>query len=347
MAGGAAGWVHRWWRGEGGVAGGLLSLVLMPVEGAFRLVVGLRNRIFDRRSSTPPIAVISVGNLTVGGTGKTPFVRWVVQALQLRKARPAVVARGYGRDELLLHRGWNPGAPVVADRDRVRGVAEAAEKGAGVAVLDDGFQHRRLGRDLDVVLLAAETPFPGRMLPRGPYREGPSALARADVVVVTRKTASAPAAAALAGAVRGRYPGLLVGRVAFRVGPWRGLDEEVLIAPVCPVRVLTAVAQPDSVRSLTVERMACSPADVALETFPDHHEFTVEEVRDVARRSGGESLVVTEKDAVKLRAPELRAALGDRVVHVLTLDLVWEAGESEMQGALDGLLRARSLGEGA
>jgi tetraacyldisaccharide 4'-kinase len=319
----------------------MASIGFLPAEGLFRWTAAARNRLFDLglfgvvRADVP---VLSVGNLTVGGTGKTPLVGWFVAQLAAGGAGPAVVARGYGRDELMLHRRWHPGLPVIGDRDRVAGVRRAVEEGADLAVLDDGFQHRRLHRDLDVVLVAAETPFPGRRLPRGPYREGPGALRRADLAVVTRKTAAAADAEALARRIRALHPGLSVARVALRSGGWKRLDGSSSAPPSGPVIVLTAVAEPEGVRALAASALGTGSEDaVPLEAFPDHHEFSDAEIRRVT--SGGRALVVTEKDAVKLA--EHAAALASVSVHVLTLDVVWEEGEADARAAVDRLLEAR------
>ena len=107
---------------------------------------------------------------------------------------PALLLSGYGTDEVLLHRSWNPSVPVLADPDRVAGARRAVRDGASTVVVDDGFQHRRLARDLDIVLLSVEDPFPGGVLPVGPYREPAESLARAHAIVLTRRGASIEAA---------------------------------------------------------------------------------------------------------------------------------------------------------
>lgn len=346
MADGLSGWVRRWWRGGGGVAGAAARWAALPLEGAFRLAVAVRNRRLEGRAVAPAIPVVSIGNLTVGGTGKTPVVRWLVGRLLEAGVQPAVVSRGYGRDELALHRSWHPDVPVEADPDRVAAVRRAAAAGARVAVVDDGFQHRRLARHLDVVLLAAETPFPGALLPRGPYREGPGALARADLVIVTRKSAPPEAAAAVAAEVGRRHPGVPLATLALRPGGWVDLDGAGVEAPRSPVYIATSVAWPETVRGL-VRGVLGRGAEVTLDPFPDHHEFTPGDVRRVVAAARDAALVVTEKDAVKLREPELRGALDGRRVHVMALEPEWESGRDAVTGALTRLLRAHGLGSPA
>lgn len=196
----------RMWRGEAGVSGRALGLVLMPAEGLWRLVTRLRNRRYERTGGVDVegVDVLSVGNLAVGGTGKTPVAAWFVDVLVELGRRPALLLRGYGADEVQLHRSWSSDVPVLTGADRVQSARRARAAGADSAVLDDGFQHRRLARSLDVVLLAAEDPLPAPVLPRGPYREPPTALRRADVVIVTRRSDDPAAARSCADLLRAR-----------------------------------------------------------------------------------------------------------------------------------------------
>ncbi len=333
-------WVRRWWRGEAGWGGRMASVAFLPGEWLFRAASAGRNRLFDAGllpSRSASVPVLSVGNLTVGGTGKTPVVRWFVDALLAAGAVPAVVARGYGRDELLLHRRWHAATPVVAHPDRWEGVRRAQAAGADVAVLDDGFQHRALERDLDVVLVAAETPFPGRRLPRGPYREGPRALARADLIVVTRKTASEAEARSLARTLRTRCPEVPVARIALAPGGWQGLDGAPCGSPAGPALVVTAVADPEGVRRLAARALASPLDEIALDSYPDHHEFSADDLHAVVAAGRGRALIVTEKDAVKLRSDGLPGLS----VHVLTLGLSWEEGREAADAAVARLLAAR------
>jgi tetraacyldisaccharide 4'-kinase len=275
----------------------------------------------------PNIRVISIGNLSVGGTGKTPVSAWVCRLLADAGEQATLVARGYGRDELLLHGRWNPDVPVLADPDRVAAVTEARDAGATVAVLDDGFQHRALARDTDLVLLAAEERFPGRLLPRGPYREPPDALVRADAVVVTRRTASEGEARALEDRLRALQADLPVARLALLPGGWTRLDGEKADGPHGDLLVATAVARPEAV-CLQVESATGRPAE--LRAFPDHHDFSATDARSLRRLAGDRTIVVTEKDAVKL------ASFGELLgsCRVLVQDLQWEAGEAAIRSLL-------------
>jgi tetraacyldisaccharide 4'-kinase len=323
--------VRRWWAGEGGWPLRALTTLTGPLEWAYRSIVAQRNRSYDARGGEriEGVRVVSLGNLTVGGTGKTPLSAWVARLVVSKGVRAALVTRGYGQDELLLHRRWNPGVPVVADPDRLAAARRARDAGADTLVLDDGFQHRRLGRDVDLVLLAAEDPLDGHLLPRGPFREPASALARADGVVVTRRTASPAQATRLAAIVRDRHPGLMVGIVALLPGGWTTLAGAPAEAPDGAVLAVTAVARPEAFAS-QVESATGSPAELL--AFPDHHAFTENEARGFRARARGRTLVVTEKDAVKL--VDFEPLLGP--ARVLIQDIRWEQGEEALTALIVG-----------
>jgi tetraacyldisaccharide 4'-kinase len=263
--------------------------------------------------------VISVGNLTVGGTGKTPVAAWVARTLADEGARPAVVSRGYGQDELALHKRWNPDVLVRAHPDRVLAVRSAARDGATVAVLDDGFQHRRLARTLDIVLLAAEEPLPGRLLPRGPFREPLGALSRADVVLITRKVAGEESARRVEAIAQAAAPEARVARMRLEPGGWSDGAGADVDPPGGPLLAVASVAHPEGFARL-VESLTGSQPE--LMPFPDHHPYDRKDVRAIRERAGGRTVVVTEKDAVKLEG--LRESLPE--LRVLRLRVRLEAG---------------------
>src|SRR5438876_5539483 len=186
-----------------GVGSSLCRLALSVASGPYGSAVHLRNWCYDRGwlpTHRPPVPVISVGNLTAGGTGKTPCVEYLARFLQARGLRPAVLSRGYrgnGRpnDEALILEANLPDVPHLQGKDRVTRASQAVRVfGADVLILDDGFQHRRLRRDLDLVLIDAMNPWGhGRLLPRGLLREPISSLRRADAVIVTRLDQAQPA----------------------------------------------------------------------------------------------------------------------------------------------------------
>lgn len=319
----------------------LARAALLPAAGLWRMGMGLRELAF-RRGWRPthrlPLPAVAVGNLTVGGSGKTPIASWIAAHYAERGVRPGILLRGYGADEVLVHRHDVPEAIVVANPDRVAGAAVAAADGARVLVLDDAYQRLDVQRDLNVLVLSAETTLAVRWpLPAGPWREGWDALDRADFVVITRKRASAEAAAALADEVgrRRRVPTAIIhlglnhleGLVSGRRQPMDTLQGRRVVAA-------TAIADPDAF----VAQVKGSGAQVQVATWRDHHDFRDEDVAWLARAARkADHVILTAKDAVKLRdrwpvsAPEPLVA----ILHVRI-----EAGGDAFVAALDAVAPA-------
>jgi tetraacyldisaccharide 4'-kinase len=272
-----------------------------PLAGIYGVVVAARNRFYDRgwlRSRALSGAVISVGNVSAGGSGKTPFVILLGGLLKARGIRFDVLSRGYGRKThgvLLVDPGGLPGdfgdeplliarrlqVPVVVGEDRYEaGRFAEARFGVQIHLLDDGFQHRGLARDFDVVLV---TPDDARdqLLPAGRLREPLRSLQRADAVVLT------------SGASTELFP--LEGRTVWRVR--RGI-----IAENIPSRavVFCGIARP---QNFLLQLRTAGFDPVAEAFFPDHHAYTEKDIRDLLQlrqRSEGDGFVTTEKDAVNL-----------------------------------------------
>ena len=294
----------------------LLGMVLAPAEVTFRATVSVRGRWYDRkRLPVPSIPVVSVGNLTVGGTGKTPVVRWLGDWCHRRGVRAAVVVRGYGRDEVALYRRWFGDEAVFAGVDRRAGVRAAGERGYQLALLDDGFQHRRLARTLDILLLAAEDPWRVRMLPRGRYREPLGAARRATHVLLTRRTAGRDAAQAWRERLARVAPGVSVLNVEMMMGDWSDLAGRPANPPCEDVLAVCSIARPHAFAAGLGELLPA--ASIELVSYPDHHEYAADDVAALLARRGGRTIVCTDKDAVKLaRHPEFAhhaVAIGLRV----------------------------------
>ena len=331
------------WRADAGWAP-LARAALGPASVLYRAGTGVRNAMYDRGVlpiAQPQVPVISVGNLAVGGTGKTPVAAWMAATLKAHGGRPAIVMRGYGGDESRVHELINPEIPVFVNADRAEGVRDAARAGVDVAVLDDAFQHRRLSRLEDVVLVSADQwREPIRLLPAGPWRELPSALSRASMVVITRKAMAGPQAESLlarlapltrtgAGAVAALEPGDLRNVVT---GEARSLSD------IRGSRVLAAagIGDPDSFAAQLRE----AGAHVEMRTFPDHHAYDAPDVERLIRDARVfDHIVCTLKDAVKLGPRWPRE--GPPLWYV-SLRCRIEVGVAEISAMLDRVLAARS-----
>jgi len=286
--------------------------VLRTLSLVYGRVVAVRNRYYDRWSLPKwlGVPVISVGNLTVGGTGKTPLALWVCQRLLDRGRKPAVLSRGYKAsqeglsDELMMISRRYPDAVAIANPNRFAAGQLAIEQyGIEAVVLDDGFQHRRLGRDLDVVLIDAARPFGfGYILPRGLLREPVRGLARADAVVITRADQCTPTALdEIAGVVRQFNAQAPIVHAVHRPVGFTDLDGRPATAPAGGrVGCLAGIARPEAFVS-TLNNMGHSPAETRW--WPDHHVYgpnDVETIRRWVEETRLDTVITTEKDAVKL-----------------------------------------------
>lgn len=336
--------IERLWWGRGPLPR-LARAALLPLELAYTGVVATRNALYNvhaLRTGPPALPTISIGNITAGGTGKTPMAAWTAARLVGAGHRPAVVMRGYGGDEPMVHARLNPEVPVIVAPDRLAGIAEARALGADVAVLDDAFQHRRAGRHADIVLVSADRwTRARRRLPAGPWREPPGALRRATLIVVTRKAATGDAAEMVCADVARIAPDVPTAMVHLRLGELRRMDEgaRMPLAELAGRRVLAVAAVGDP--AAFIRQLADAGAVVRFDIFPDHHAFTAADTGRLAAEVAPEELLVcTLKDAVKL-APSWPPAAAP--VWYLSQQVVVERGETALQAVLDAALRARPL----
>ena len=268
--------------------------------------------------------VVSVGNLGMGGSGKTPVVARVAEILRDSGLPVAVLSRGYGGsfrgealvvsdgatvlaaaaeagDEPVMLGRALPGVVVAVGRRRdVVGRRVEARFGRRVHVLDDGFQHLRLERDLDLLCLDVRD-LDDRPLPAGRLRESPSAAARADLVLLTRTDAASEGDLRALESRLGPERCLRVGR---RVSGWTTLEGSPAAAPARAFLV-AAVARPERFEA---DVARCGVAVVGRSFFRDHHRFRADELASVAaqaRSGGAQAIVITAKDAVRLESPWL------------------------------------------
>lgn len=319
------GWIARYHRrlvlhGARKPLDRLLLFLLLPPALLYGLLGWLRGKAYDVGLLTAyraAVPVISVGNIAVGGTGKTPVVDWLVKRLLERGRRPAIVSRGYGGsfagavgvvsagqgvlltpdaagDEPCLLARRNPSAIVLIARQRSAGVHAAVERyGADSVVLDDGFQHRAVQRDVDLVLVDGSCPLGnGLPLPAGMLREFPGALNRADLLLLTRveeKTAALPV---------GRPTWKSRHQLAEYAVSLHGERLPLMMLSGQRLLAFAGIADPASFFS----GLAAAGLTVAQSlAFSDHERYDdFAQQRINAAAAGMDALLTTEKDAVKL-----------------------------------------------
>jgi tetraacyldisaccharide 4'-kinase len=319
----------------------ILRTLLQPLGLLYALAMRVRANLYQSgllRNRRLPGIVISVGNLTVGGTGKTPMVLWIAERLSAEGHRPAILTRGYGgfwrgssatgqsdADEVaLLRQRLNGRARFGIGKNRYKNGLALAKDGAEWFILDDGLQHLELHRDADIILLDSTNPFGGGLLPAGRSREPRSALARADVVVITRNDC-APALETL---VR-RFTNAPI------------FYAQAQLSAVVPLATPAATLSQPERRQLKVFAFCGigNPAAffddlrhwgftlVGSRSFADHHRCSAEELRDLIRAAsaaGANCLVCTEKDRFNL--PDLAATALPIYVCAIRMALNDEAG---------------------
>jgi tetraacyldisaccharide 4'-kinase len=327
----------------------LLRLLLRAASWAYGLAVWARNACYARgwwRGERVPVPVVSVGNLTVGGTGKTPCVEYVADFYRRRERRVAILSRGYGstggaNDEALVLEENLPDVPHLQGPDRVALARAAVEElESEVLVLDDGFQHRRLARDLDLVLIDATDPWgPGPLLPRGLLREPPSGLRRAHAVVLTRTDQAAPEArAGLEARVARLAPGVPVIESVHR--PEGLVNAGGTTAPLellrgRPVIAFCGLGSPEAFRRTL---LGLGARIVDFRTYADHHAYTRADVEALDAWAAGQDdeviVATTQKDLVKVRLDRL----GGRPLWAVRVRLAPLAGREALDRLLEGAL---------
>lgn len=291
---------------------------LALLEPVYRTIAHSRNRSYDlqKRVQRVTVPVLSIGNLTTGGTGKTPLVGWLISQLQNRGQKPAIVSRGYGsqagqpNDEYQELKLLHPDTVHIQNADRVMAAEQAIQESAATSiVLDDGFQHRRIARDLDIVLIDATCPFGfDHLLPRGLLREPIASLSRADVVIVTRVDQVTPEQLQQ---IRNRLTDHIdessIALVSFACQGWVSLAGKTPIVKTddrvvgfCGIGNPAAFQQSLHDQHLNVAQFV---------RFADHYRYTqsdLDRLEQTAQQAGATKLVCTMKDMVKLKQLDCR-----------------------------------------
>jgi len=306
-----------------GLLGATLRGLLRCAEPVYAGVMRRRNNRFEsgkKESISLDRPTISVGNITSGGTGKTPMVRLICQLLIQQNVKPAVLMRGYrateggvSDEQMMLQQFLGESAVIEANPDRVAGAAAALAKspGIGAFILDDGFQHRRVKRDLDIVLVSAIEPFGyGHVLPRGLLREPLDGLRRAGCVIITHaRRVSDEKLEAIKTELRKHYPDGPIyhadhGPTGFRshkTPSFAPVDRSIDALRDKPVLAFCGLGDP----SVFVEQLKELGARVLeMKAFKDHHDYTKDDLThlyDRATAVGAKAIITTEKDWVKVQ----------------------------------------------
>ena len=310
----------------------LYELLFSPLGLLYGIGVSCRNFAYDHgviSSYEPSIPVISIGNITMGGTNKTPFVEMLARKFMSLGIRPGIITRGYGGkkkhknpvlvlngqgnrdevgDESLLLSSRLPNVPVAVSLDRLAALEKLRlEGGVDIAISDDTFQHRRMARDVDVVLIDATCPFGnGKLFPAGILREPPKNLRRAHILVITKSDqVSKDDLSSLMAAVKRHAPDKPLFTSRLVLEKWQRWDGDVLVdmdplKPGMPVLIFSAIGNPESFRNF-IESMGF---DVREELrYRDHHLYSTGDLDDIMRRCrtvGAEVAICTEKDVYNL-----------------------------------------------
>ena len=358
-----------------------LTWLLLPFSWLYALVLAGRNWLYDGgfySSKAGFVPLVNVGNLRVGGTGKTPHVAWLVAELLRQGQRPAILSRGYGRRtrgprlttaaDSAATVGDEPwqyyeefsaqNVPVVVAEKRQRGLAllQARCPETTVVVLDDAYQHRAVRPDLNVLLTELARPFYlDFVLPAGRLREGRAGARRADIVIITKCSPDLPVAAqrAIAAHVRRftRSAEVPVLFSAYDYAAPTAITAAAQLAPLpanCPVLpgatalLLSGIVQPGPLRQ-HLEKQGYSITYQA--RFSDHHAFSAADLARVRQHwQAGQPIFTTEKDATRLQRPELSAALVGLPVYTIPVRVAFlGAGAAGLRRQLAVLFPVASL----
>ncbi len=282
----------------------------------YGIAIRIRNFLFNvgiKKTSSAKVPVVSIGNITTGGTGKTPFSAYLCHWFLKQGMKPVFLSRGYksldeeSNDEKLVLEQLCPGVPHLQNRDRVSSAEKAvSDFQAEMILLDDGFQHRRLNRDLDIVLIDALNPWGhGYLLPRGLLREHLSGLKKADLIVITRAD---------------QVNESVLEKIVEQLKKIRGTEDHVRVA-YPPTRLISingdteklsglheknigafcGIGNPEGFRKTLVE----AGLNISwFKAFPDHFHFSSEDMKQIdneIKEQGISAVLTTQKDLVKIQ----------------------------------------------
>ena len=346
----------------------LLRFILGIVAQLYRIIICLRNFLYSRgwlKIHLADAAVISIGNITTGGTGKTPLVirlcRQIISdsEIHISSSQCAILTRGYkaAKKSRVELRGYGdepavlaescPGVQVVVNPDRVAGASEAVSRfGAKVLIMDDGFQHRRLGRDVDIVVIDSTVPFGyGKLLPAGLLREPIDSLKRADAAVITRcDQVDEAELAKLEGKLRQVNPEIVIARSMHAPVCAKSIDDVEMNFKELKGKKIFAfcgIGNPDAFLN-TVKGLGAEL--VGSKVFDDHYNYTNDCFADIyekARRFNAEMILTTQKDWVSILPSAMPNASEDVNFAYLAIELRFISGEDKITVLIKNSLEGR------
>ncbi len=329
-----------------GLAASIVKVILLILSWVYGLGIKLVDLGYAsgfRKRHKAGVPVVSIGNITLGGTGKTPFTIYVADYITHRGKKCAVLTRGYGNDEYKQIRDTLQDVKVFVSQDRVKSAEAAYGAGNEIIVMDDGFQHRRLKRDLEIVLLDGRRPFGnGKLFPRGILREPLTALKRADIFVITKVDnidsserekligeleKLAPEVPIITARHKAAFLKDVTGAI-YSVDSIKGLNACLVSGIVDPKYFAKAIKDLD--------------AHIGLEiSYGDHHQYSQKDIINIYKEASNrkcERIIVTEKDYVKLRELDL-SSIEDKLF-VLNISIEIESGKEKLVAGLNSIMAA-------
>jgi tetraacyldisaccharide 4'-kinase len=347
---------HNFHKLISGQSVGLTATILRFFMGVaatgYSLVVRLRSSLYSKRwleIHTADVPVISIGNITTGGTGKTPLVIWLCKFLQQKNFRCAILTRGYKTtqnsvDEPAILTESCPQAKVIVNPNRVEAAAEAVDKfGAKVLIMDDGFQHRRLHRDLDIVTVDATCPFGyGKLLPTGLLREPVASLKRADAAVLTRcDQISESELSLIEKELRLITPAMIIAKSIHNpVCAKSATGEKITIEQLKDKKIFAfcGIGNPDAFLN-TIKNTGANL--VGSKIYNDHYPYADSDIDDIhgqANRSGADLILSTQKDHTRYAIRNTRYEIP---FAYLAIEIRFTSGEDKLKQLIEGTLAGK------
>lgn len=363
---------------KAGLGAALLRLLLGVAAAGYSIAVRLRNFLYSKgwlKTHRVNAVVLSIGNITVGGTGKTPLVIWLCKQIisdsrfQISNSQCAILTRGYKasqdsrpktqdsrqktqdyRDELAILIERCPEVKVIVNPDRVGGAVEAINKfGAKVLIMDDGFQHRRLERDLDIVAIDATRPFGyGKMLPAGLLREPVSSLKRADAVVITRcDQITKNELSELEKKLRTTNSDMIIARSIHAPAYVKSTDNKEISLEYLKGKKIFAfcgIGNPDAFLN-TIKQLGANL--VSSKVYNDHHHYTNNCLTDIYEQAGAlkaDLILTTQKDWTKILS-DFRIQISDfessLPLAYIGIEIKFLSGEDKLRGLIENTLAGK------